>query len=257
VSRFVAVALALGGRYVRNWLASPAVLVSSFAFPLFFFAAFAGGLSRIADAPGFDYPAGYTTFQFVFVVLQASAFIGAFTGFAIAVDFETGFGRRLFLAAPNRLGILAGYALGAVFRTVAIIAVLQIVALVAGMQVEGGLPGIGGLYLLALLVSLGSTLFAAGIALRSRTVQSAPAMQLPIFILLFLAPVYVPRELLHDWIKTAADLNPFTPIVEAGRSFLAGTDAETLLAYAAAAGLLVLMLLWALRGLRKAEAAGA
>ena len=39
-----------------------------------------------------------------------------FTGFGIAADFENGFARRLMLAAPNRLGILAGYTLAALVR---------------------------------------------------------------------------------------------------------------------------------------------
>ena len=54
----------------------------------------------MSDVPGFDYPPGYTAFQFVFVLLQASAFGGVFTGFAMASDFETGLRRRLMLAAP-------------------------------------------------------------------------------------------------------------------------------------------------------------
>ena len=57
--------------------------------------------------PGFDYPGGYTAFQFVFVLLQSAAFGGVFTGFGIARDFESGFGKRLMLASPNRVGILA------------------------------------------------------------------------------------------------------------------------------------------------------
>ena len=52
----------------------------SLIFPLFFFVAFAGGLSSVGDVPGFDFPSGYTAFQFVFVLLQASAFGGVFTG---------------------------------------------------------------------------------------------------------------------------------------------------------------------------------
>jgi hypothetical protein len=76
--------------------------------PLFFFAAFVGGLSRITDVPGFDFPLGYTAFQFVFVLLQSAAFSGVFTGFGIARDWETGFMRRLMLAAPNRIGIVIG-----------------------------------------------------------------------------------------------------------------------------------------------------
>ena len=54
--------------------------------------------------PGFDFPPGYTAFQFVFVLLQSAAFGGVFTGFSIARDFEIGFARRLLLAAPRASG---------------------------------------------------------------------------------------------------------------------------------------------------------
>ena len=103
------VAGAVAWRAMHNFFSNPSLLIPSIIFPLFFFTAFAGGLSSIADVPGFDFPPGYTSFQFVFVLMQASAFGGVFTGFAIARDFESGFGRRLMLAAPNRLGILIGY----------------------------------------------------------------------------------------------------------------------------------------------------
>ena len=46
----------------------------------------------------------------MFVLCQSAAFGGVFTGFGIARDFETGFVRRLLLAAPNRTGIVLGYA---------------------------------------------------------------------------------------------------------------------------------------------------
>ncbi len=112
-------------------------------FPMFFFTAFAGGLSSVANTPGFDFPSGYTAFQFVFVLLQASAFGGVFTGFAIARDFESGFGRRLMLAAPNRVAILAGYAIAALGRAVFIWVILTAVALATGMQVGGSRGGSG------------------------------------------------------------------------------------------------------------------
>ncbi len=106
---------ALHGRRRRGRLArrstgsltKPQLLLPSLIFPLFFFVAFAGGLSNVGNVPGFDFPSGYTAFQFVFVLLQAAAFGGVFTGFAIAADFESGFSRRLLLAAPHRLGVLA------------------------------------------------------------------------------------------------------------------------------------------------------
>ena len=61
---------------------NPAFLLPSIIFPLFFFTAFAGGLSSVGNVPGFDFPSGYTAFQFVFVLLQSAAFGGVFTGFA-------------------------------------------------------------------------------------------------------------------------------------------------------------------------------
>ncbi len=151
--------------------------------------------------PGFDFPSGYTAFQFVFVLLQASAFGGVFTGFSIAADFESGFARRLLLAAPNRLGILAGYAIAALARAGIVGVLLFAVALATGMQVHGDGVDLFGLVVLALLVNVAATMWAAGVAMRLRTIQAGPAMQMPVFILLFLAPVYVPLDLLSGWVR--------------------------------------------------------
>ena len=101
------VARAVAWRSIHNFLTNPAFLVPALMFPLFFFVSFAGGLAAIGDVPGFDFPSGYTAFQFVFVLLQSAAFGGVFTGFGIARDFETGFGRRYLLAATDRRGIVA------------------------------------------------------------------------------------------------------------------------------------------------------
>ena len=108
--RFVNVARGVAWRSIHNTLVNPAILVPSIMFPLFFLIAFAGGLSRISDVPGFHYAPGYTAFQFVFVFLQSAAFGGVFTGFAVARDFDSGFARRLLLSAPRRSGIIAAIA---------------------------------------------------------------------------------------------------------------------------------------------------
>ena len=110
------VALGVAWRTTHNALTTPNILIPSIAFPLFFFTAFVGGLSQLSDLPGFEFPAGYTAFQFVFVLLQSAAFGGVFTGFGIARDFEYGFSRRLMLAAPHRSAIIVGYGLAAIAR---------------------------------------------------------------------------------------------------------------------------------------------
>ena len=252
----LAVARGVAWRVLHNVFTNPSLLVPSLVFPLFFFTAFAGGLSRMDDVPGFDFPAGYTAFQFVFVLLQAAAFGGVFTGFGIARDFETGFARRLLLGAPRRTGIVLGYVAAALVRWLVTAAIVTVVALVAGMQVGGDGVDLFGLYALAAVLSLAAALWAAGVAMRLRTMQAGPVMQMPVFLVLFFAPVYVPLDLLEGCIHALASVNPLTPVLEAGRDLLAGTPADVGVAFATVVAVAAVLALWALRGLRKAEAAG-
>jgi ABC-2 type transport system permease protein len=256
MSRFLDVTHAVAWRTIHNFVTNPAFFFPSVIFPLFFFTAFAGGLSNVGNVPGFDFPAGYTAFQFVFVLLQAAAFGGVFTGFGIAADFEKGFARRLLLGAPNRLGILAGYAIAALTRAVLVGVLLFAVALLTGMQVTGGGVDLFGLVVLALLVNVAATLFAAGVAFRARTIQAGPAMQMPVFIVLFLAPVFVPLELVGGWVHTVAQVNPITAIVEGGRDLISGQSFPVAVAFGLALALPLAFSVWAVRGLRRAESAG-
>ena len=156
------------------------------------------------------------------MLLQSAAFGGVFTGFGIARDFETGFGRRYLLAATDRRGIIAGYGLAALARAFVTWTVLTAIALVAGMNIDGSGIDLVGMYTLAILVNITATLWASGVALRVRSIQGGPLMQLPVFLILFLAPVYVPLSLLSGWIHAVASVNPVTALLEAGRGFISG-----------------------------------
>ena len=252
---FRTVALAVAWRSIHNFLNNPAFLVPAIVFPLFFFVSFAGGLSAIANVPGFDFPSGYTAFQFVFVLLQSAAFGGVFTGFAVARDFEIGFANRYLLAASNRNGIIAGYALAALVRAFITWTVLTTIALIAGMNVGGSAGQIVALFSLAVLTNVTATLWAAGVATRVRSIQGGPLMQFPVFLILFLAPVYVPLDLLSGWIHAVASINPVTALLEAGRGFISGEPVVVALAFAIAIALPLLFALWARSGLKRAEAA--
>jgi ABC-2 type transport system permease protein len=252
----IAVARGVAWRQLHNALTNPTILLPSLAFPLLNFAAFAGGLSRVRQVPGFDFASSYTAFQFVFIVLQSAAFSGVFSGFGVARDFETGFTRRLLLSAPNRSGLVLGYVAASAVRWLLTVAIVTAVAFAARMQIGGSGIDLFGLYGLALLINLAGTLWATGVAMRIRSQQAGPVMQMPVFLALFFAPVYVPLDLLTGWIHAVATVNPLTPVLEAGRGFVSGEPTGSLSAFAIGAGLIAGFALWALRGLRKAEAAG-
>ena len=250
------VAWAIAWRSLHTYVRRPDLFVPSLIFPLVFLASFAGGLSALGEIPGFRFPAGYTAFQFVFVLCQSSMFAGLFTGFTLAFDFESGFARRLLLAAEDRRGIALGYALVALTRAAITLTVITGVALITGMKITGDGVDVFGLYALAALLVLIGYGWAAGVAFRFRSIQAGPLMQTPVFLLLFLAPVYVPISLLKGWIHAVAKINPATAFLEAGRGLISGVHDHTGPAFLAAAILIALFALWMLTGLRKAEAAG-
>jgi ABC-2 type transport system permease protein len=250
------VAQGVAWRTLKNVVTNPSILLPSLLFPLLMFTAFAGGLSQVQELPGFEFEDGYTAFQFVFVLLQSAAFGGVFTGFGVARDFEGGFARRLLLASPRRSGIVLGYAIAAFVRWAIVASAVTVVALVAGMEVSGDPVELVAMYSLALLVNISGFMWSAGIAMRFRSIQAGPLMQMPVFLLLFFAPVYVPLDLLSGAMHAVATLNPITYVLEAGRSLISGEPEEVVLAFMLAAALAGLLVLWAFRGLRRAEAAG-
>jgi ABC-2 type transport system permease protein len=252
----IAVALGLAYRQITVLFKNPSLFLPPMLFPLMNFMSFAGGLSRLRHVPGFEFHSGYTAFTFVFVLLQSAMFGGVFAGFGIARDFEYGFGRRLLVSAPHRSGLILGYAMSALTRWAMIAVVLTVVALIGGMQVGGDGVDLFGMYGLALIANVVGLLWACGVAMRYRSVQAGPLMQTPVFLLLFLSPVYVPLSLLRGWIHAVARLNPITLLLETGRGFIDGVPTQVATAFALALALVVVFAIWARTGLARAERAG-
>ena len=110
---------------------------------------------------------------------------------------------------------------------------------------------------LAMLFNQIGLLWACGVAMRFRSVQAGPLMQTPVFMALFLAPVYVPLHLLRGWIHSVARFNPITFLLESERGFIEGEPTKVATAFALALAMLVCFGVWARLGLRRAERAGA
>ena len=178
-TRFGRAARVIAWRQLHVMLTKPSLIMPSVVFPLFFFAAFAGGLSAVDQAPNFDYP-NYTTFQYVFVLMQSAIFGGVFTGFAIAADFEFGFARRMLLATRNRSALIAGYVISARWRARCSSGPWSRSSRCAtGAEIAGSVGDLLGILAIAVMLNFAATLFASGMAMRFRTLQAAPLIQLP------------------------------------------------------------------------------
>lgn len=250
--RSLAVSLGVSRRSAVKIIKNPVLAAAPLAVPLFMFAAFAGAMTAVGKTPGFNYY-NYTAFIFVFVLYQAMVFVGIFTGIEMAADFGQGFGDRMMLAAPKRIAIVGGYVIFTVARGLISIAIVWAIALLTGMPVRGNALELAGLIVLALMLGIATTLWAAGIALRARSITAAALIFMSSFVVLFMTPDFVPRHLLTGWLYTAASINPLTPAVEAGRNFLAHTPAHVALAFGVTAALIVAFTAWAFRGMKAAE----
>ena len=164
-----------------------------------------------------------------------------FTGFSIAADFQFGFGRRLLLATPHRSALILGYGDRRLIRAAITLTVVTAIGLPPGWTSSAAASTCRRMYGLAAIVNVAGLLFAAGVALRFRSLQATPLMMVPVFLFLFLAPVYVPRDLLAGWVGAVSDYDPATHIMETGRELLAGQPADFLAALAIALGLVALL----------------
>ena len=120
------------------------------------------------------------------------------------------------LAAPHRTGIVLGYAAAALVRWLVTAAFLTVVAFAVGIHVGGNGVDLPALYLLAAILNTAALFWACGVAMRLRTMQAGPAMQMPVFLVLFFAPVYVPLSLLKGWIHGVAVDQPGHPHPRSG-----------------------------------------
>jgi ABC-2 type transport system permease protein len=248
------VVLAVAWRSLLRDLTRPSLTIPLLAFPLFFLAAFASGLALIARTPGFEFAAGYTAFEFVFVVMQTAAFGGTLVAAVVAEDVQSGVARRLLLAAARPSAILAGTVLAALGRFLTVTAILTAVAVLAGMQVLGSPFELALLLVLGSSVNAAATLWGLGVALRVHGGQAQPLMQAPVFVFLFLAPVYVPLGLLTGWIHAIASINPLTVLLDAGRGLIAGAPPLVWPALAVGLALDGASWWWASRGVRRLRA---
>jgi ABC-2 type transport system permease protein len=142
------------------------------------------------------------------------------------------------------------------FRALITLGAVTLIGLAVGMNLDGGGLDLFGIYALAAVINVTGLLFAAGVALRFRSLQATPLMQVPVFLFLFLTPAYVPRDLLGGWVHAVAPFNPATHVMETVRELIAGTGADYLATLGIIAALLAAMFVFAITGLRRAEAAG-
>jgi ABC-2 type transport system permease protein len=216
-------------RSVIRTLRQPANLAFAFLFPMILLAVNAGGLNAATKLPGFPTDS-YLTFALAVPFVQGALFASNSAGTNIAEDIESGFLSRLSLTPLSRNGLLAGQLAGVVALGAAQAVVFLAVGEAAGAGFAAGAGGVLVLIALSVLITLGFGTLGALVALRTGSGEAVQGMFPLFFVVLFLSPNALPRNLIEtDWFRTIATYNPVSYLLEAIRSLLiTGWDGEAL-----------------------------
>lgn len=167
-------------------------------------------------------------------ILPLSIVSASLSGAGIAAqnlvrDIASGYFDKILLTPANRAALLLGPILAGAFILGIQASVVVGFGLLMGLDSATGLAGILAVIGLAVLLGTGFTGFTVSAALGSGSAAATQGASFIFFPLTFLAPTFVPLALLDGWLKTAAELNPITYVLEAMRNILLkGWDATTI-----------------------------
>ena len=239
-------------RSLRNIPRMPSTFIPSLVMPAFLTVAFTGPFGRLADIPGF--PAqSIIDWIIPMTTLQGSAIAGVTTGMAIARDLENGFYDRFLLSPASRVSILSGPLVASMLRALFPLILLLVIAFIVGANFFGGAMGIVVLGIASVGMALAAGAWAIGLALRFKTYQVAPLMQMGMMISIFLSTAQMPLDLLTGWLHQVARFNPVTNVLQLARQGFLGDVAwaSTWPGLVSLAGMCGVLLLFAWRGMQK------
>jgi ABC-2 type transport system permease protein len=220
VSREARVVLALGRRALSVQFRRAQLLMPTFVLPLMLLAVIASGTSAAQGLRGFPDVASYLAFVLPGTLVQGALLAGLTSGTALAADIEFGFFDRLLAAPVRRTSLVIGRQAGTLGLSVLQSCVFLAVAFLFGARYPGGAVAIVAAVLLAAITAIGIGGLASAIALRTGSLSLMQSIFPFVFILLFTAPAFFPRDLLSPALRDVAAYNPLTYVVEAVRGLL-------------------------------------
>ncbi|MEA2272417.1 MAG: type transport system permease protein [Solirubrobacteraceae bacterium] len=225
LAREAGVVAALARRSLLIQFRRAQLLMPTFVLPLMLLAVIASGTSAARRLPGFPNVGSYISFVLPGTIIQGTLLAGLTTGIALASDIEFGFFDRLLAAPVHRVSLVLGRLFGTVGLAMMQSSLFLAVALIFGARYPGGVGAVLGTIGLAALTAAGIGGVAAAIALRTGSLSLLQSIFPFMFVLLFTAPAFFPRELLSPVLHDISVYNPLSYIVEGVRGLLLGNHA--------------------------------
>jgi ABC-2 type transport system permease protein len=198
----------------------PAALIPPIAISLFFLVIYN---STLGGAAAFIPDLGANSY--LGFILPLSIVSASLSGAGIAAqnlvrNIESGYFDKLLLTPIERSALLTGTILSGAVILGLQAALVLVVALLMGLQIVTGMLGALAVISMSVLLGLGFAGFTMSAALGSGNAAVTQSASFVFFPLTFLAPTFVPLELLSGWLRVLAQLNPITYVLQAMRAII-------------------------------------
>jgi ABC-2 type transport system permease protein len=205
-------------RSLIHSLRTPDALIMAIVLPvilmLLFTFVFGGALDRDGSYVNYVVPG---------IVLLCAGFGAATVAVDVAQDMTTGIVDRFRTMPIAASAVIAGHVVASVVRNAVATAVVIGVALAVGFRPTAsplawlGVAGLVVLYILAI------TFVFAGIGIVSSSPEAANGYGFVLMFLPYVSSAFVPVDTMPVWLRSVAQHQPLTPIIETLRSLLLGT----------------------------------
>jgi len=216
----IAQTAALTRRAIVNLLRELPVLVPSLVFPLFFAALGSSSFSRATQLPGFPHVRSFLDFSLAATIVQGVIFGSVQGGSALATDIELGFFERLLASPVSRTSIIVGRLGGAAALGAAQAMVFTLILLPFGVRIAGGPAAFVVLGLSGAVIGVAFGGFMTAMAISTGSAEAVQGSFPLVFVSLFLSSAFFPRQTMHGWFHTVANINPVSHLVEGIRALI-------------------------------------
>lgn len=175
------------------------------------------------------------------------------TAISCAMDMTEGIVARFRTMAIARSALLTGHVIGSMIQAMICLGAVLGVAVLIGFRPDAGALGwLGAVGILALL-AFALTWLSVALGLVSPNVETASNWPMLLMLLPFTSSAFVPTDSLPGGLRTFAEAQPFTPVIETVRSFLAGDGAggDALAAVAWCLAIAAVGFVWSMRLFRR------
>jgi ABC-2 type transport system permease protein len=214
-------------RNLLHWLRYPSLAVMLVAQPILFLLLFVyvfGGTlgAGLPGAPGGGDRGDYLVFITPGILVMAVASVALGTAIEVALDMTGGIIARFRTMDIAKVSVLTGHVLGAVVKTLFVVAVTLAFALVLGYRSAGGPADWAIAIGLVVLMAFALTWLTVGLGLAADSVETASNTPMFLLLLPFVSSAFVPTDAMPWGLRQFAEHQPFTPMIDSLRALTSG-----------------------------------